>query len=146
MKAGVDYVGVSTSFYCHDGKGNILFHKRSKNCRDEIGVWDCGGGQLEYGLSLEENVLKEVKEEYGCEGKIEKQLPAITLFRKNKEGQKTHWIVIPFIILVDKREVKNNDPEKIETVEWHTINDLPHPLHPGFVKTVEIAKPFFLPS
>ncbi len=143
MKTGVDCIGISTSFYCHDGKGNFLFHRRSNNCRDEVGVWDCGGGQLEYGLSLETNVLKEVREEYGCVGKVEKQLPAITLFRKNKEGQNTHWIVVPFIIRVERSEVKNNDPEKIEKIEWHSLNNLPHPLHPGFIKTIETHRSLF---
>ena len=79
MKTGVDHVSIGTSFYCYDGKGNWLLHKRSKNCHDEVGVWDSGGGKLEFGLTLEENVLKEIKEEYGCDAIIERQLPAITL-------------------------------------------------------------------
>lgn len=43
-------------------------------------MWDPGSGQLELGLTLEENVLKECKEEYGCKGIIQEQLPA-------------HWLV-----------------------------------------------------
>ncbi len=44
MEKGIDYIGVASVFYCSDGKDNILLHKRSRNCRDEIGRWDCGGG------------------------------------------------------------------------------------------------------
>ena len=53
MKPGIDYIGVSTPFYCHDGQGNFLFHKRSQKCRDEQGRWDTGSGKLEFGLTVE---------------------------------------------------------------------------------------------
>jgi len=144
MKIGVDCIGVSTSFYCHDGRGNFLFNKRSAKCRDEVGTWDCGGGKLEYGLTLEENALKEVGEEYGCTGKIETELSAITLLRKNREGQDTHWVIVPFIIRVDPSQVKNGDPEKIDEIKWFRMDDLPSPLHSGFRKTFEANKDFFV--
>lgn len=88
-KIGIDYVGISTPFYCNDGKGNFLLHKRSKNCRDEVRRWDPGSGKLEFGLSLEDNLLKEIKEEYGCDGKIQERLPAHDIFRVIN-GVKTH--------------------------------------------------------
>jgi ADP-ribose pyrophosphatase YjhB (NUDIX family) len=40
-------------------------HCRSKNCRDEQGCWDCGGGSMEFGETFEETVKREVEEEYG---------------------------------------------------------------------------------
>ncbi|MEI7709419.1 MAG: hypothetical protein WCI76_01755 [bacterium] len=49
MQKGVDYIAVGVSYFCHDGKGNYLMNKRSKNCRDEHGTWDLGGGGLEIG-------------------------------------------------------------------------------------------------
>src|SRR5690349_10561187 len=64
LKRGVDYIGVSCVFFCHDGKGNYLLNKRSNKCRDEIGNWDPGGGALEFGERPEEAVRREIKEEY----------------------------------------------------------------------------------
>lgn len=64
MKQGFDYVGVTVVFYCHDGKRNLLLYKRSQNCRDEKGRWDCGGGAVKFGESFEQAVRREVKEEY----------------------------------------------------------------------------------
>lgn len=143
---GIDCIGVSTSFYCHDGKGRWLLHKRSEKCRDEKGVWDSGGGELEFGLTLEENVLKEIREEYGCEVIIQQELPAITLLRTSSEGAKTHWIVVPFILLVSKSEVQHikiGDNEKIVELGWFTFNNLPQPLHSGFQKTTQLYKNIF---
>ena len=64
-KRGVDYIGVVCCFFCHDGNGKLLMHKRSKNCRDEIGVWDCGGGAMEFGEDFEQAARREIGEEYG---------------------------------------------------------------------------------
>ncbi len=117
MNIGIDFIGVTTPFYCNDGKGNFLLHKRSIECRDEQGRWDTGSGKLEFGLALEENVLKEVFEEYGCVGEIQERLPAHDIFR-DQSGVKTHWVAVPFFIKVNRDEAKNNEPEKIDEIGW----------------------------
>lgn len=142
MKAGEDYIAISTPFYCNDGKGNFLLHKRSKNCRDEQGKWDPGGGKLEFGLTPEENVLKEVKEEYGCKGVIQKSILPHTILRTNN-GKKTHWVVFPFFIKVKKNEVKINEPDKIDELGWFKLTNLPKPLHSGFNWTFKHYKIYF---
>jgi 8-oxo-dGTP pyrophosphatase MutT (NUDIX family) len=142
MKIGVDFVGITTPFYCHDGNGNILMHKRTEACRDEHGRWDTGSGKLEFDLSLEENVLQEVLEEYGCTGEIIGRLPAHDIFRDH-EGQKTHWIAVPFFIKVNPQEVKNGEPHKIEEIKWFSIKELPDPLHTGFAQTFNKYKTDF---
>lgn len=138
----MDYVGISTPFYCNDGKGRLLLHKRSKNCRDEHGRWDPGSGKLEFGLTPEDNVLKEVREEYGCKGIIQKRLPAHSIFRTHNR-KKTHWLAIPFFVLVNPKKVKNNDPAKIDEIEWFKLNALPKPLHTGFQFTLKHYKDHF---
>ncbi len=135
MKIGKDYIGVSTPFYCTDGRGRILLHRRSKKCRDEQGRWDTGSGQLELGHTLQENVLKEVREEYGCKGAIIEQLPAVSLIRQH-EGKPTYWVAVPFIIRVNPAEVRNNEPEKIDELRWFDFKKLPTPLHTGLTQTL----------
>ena len=142
MKIGEDYVGISTPFYCNDGKGNFLLHKRSKNCRDEQGKWDPGGGKLEFGLTPEKNVLKEIKEEYGCGGKIQKSLPPHTIIRTNN-GKKTHWIIFPFFVKVDKNKVIVGEPNKMDEIGWYKLNKLPKPLHSGFKFTFKHYRKYF---
>ncbi len=142
MKVGIDYIGVTTPFYCNDGRGNFLLHKRSAKCRDEQGAWDPGGGQVEFGETLEQSVLREVQEEYGCKGEIQEQLPAHSVLRLH-DGKKTHWLAIPFFILVPRDKVKNTDPEKIEELNWFRFDNLPSPLHTGFQYSYKHYKEYF---
>jgi ADP-ribose pyrophosphatase YjhB (NUDIX family) len=143
MKIGFDFVGITTPFYCHDGKGRLLMHKRTKECRDEHEKWDTGSGKLELNLSLEENVLQEVLEEYGCKGEVEEQLPAHDIFRE-QEGVRTHWVAVPFFVKVNPDEVKIGEPHKMSEIGWFSINDLPTPLHSGFLQTFNKYKEYFI--
>ena len=142
MRPGFHFVGVTTPFYCNDGKGNFLFNKRSVKCRDFHGFWDVGAGKLEFGQTPEENVLREVKEEYGCAGKIQEKLPYFTSIRE-WEGKKTHWMATPFFVLVDPEEVQINDPEKIDALEWFKLNELPDAVHPAFIEFLEMHPKVF---
>ncbi len=139
MQKGIDYIGVGISFICHDGKGNYLMSKRSKNCRDEHGKWDFGGGSVDFGFTLEETVLKEVKEEYGVRPIFYKILGPKDVFRKQK-GKKTHWISTDFLVLVDREKVKNNEPHKFDEIGWFKLNKLPKSLHPGALITLKKFK------
>jgi 8-oxo-dGTP diphosphatase len=129
MIKGVDFTGVTTAFYCHDGQGNLLMHKRSQNCRDEQGNWDAGSGSLEFGLTPEENLKKEVKEEYCADVKDLKLLGIRSIHRKLADGTPTHWIAFEYLVLVDRYQVKNGEPESVDELRWFTIDSLPEPLH-----------------
>ncbi len=142
MQTGVDYIGITTPFYCNDGQGNFLLHKRSVRTRDEHGCWDPGSGKLEFGLTPEENVLKEVFEEYGCRGEIQSALPVHSIFRE-WNGKKTHWLAIPFFVKINPEEVKNNEPEKIDEIGWFKLDNLPKPLHTGFKYSYTTYKEYF---
>ena len=128
MKKGEDHIGVSVIYWCHDGQGNVLMHKRSKNCRDEHGCWDCGGGALEFGEKVEDNIKKEIAEEYGTDV-LKYDFLGYRDVHREHEGKKTHWVALDFKVLIDRAKVKNGEPHKFETVEWFKMNALPNPLH-----------------
>ncbi|EKD90742.1 MAG: hypothetical protein ACD_30C00092G0010 [uncultured bacterium] len=139
LKKGVDYIGVTCVFFCHDGRGRFLLHKRSKLCQDEQGNWDAGGGSLEHGEEFEEGVRREIKEEY-CTTVLDlKYLGAHNVLRKNK-GKKTHWIALIFVARVDAKKVKIGEPKYMDEIGWFTKDNLPTPLHtqhPRFWPLVE---------
>jgi 8-oxo-dGTP pyrophosphatase MutT (NUDIX family) len=139
MKKGVDYTGITIVYFCHDGHGNYLFSKRGKNCRDEQGTWDQGGGGLEFGDTVENTLRKEIKEEYCTDVLNYEFLGYLDVHREN-EGVKTHWLALDFKVLVDRDKVKNGEPHKFDEIGWFKLNNLPTPLHSQTPKRFEMYK------
>ena len=139
MKQGIDYIGITCVFYCHDGKGNLLLHKRSQKCRDEKGRWDCGGGAMKFGETFEQTVRREVQEEYKSKIKKLKFVGINNVIRKN-ENKKTHWIAILFAAELDPKKVKIGVPEKMDEINWFKPNKLPKPLHSMYLTHLQYVK------
>lgn len=139
MKKGVDFIGVNVVFYCHDGKGNLLLNKRSKNCRDEIGCWDVGGGAMNFGESFEEAVRREIKEEY-CVDAIKLNYLGVNNVIRWHKGKKTHWVAVLFAAKIDPRKTKIGDPYKMEALGWYSLDNLPDPLHSMFHAHLNFVK------
>lgn len=139
LKRGVDYIGVTVVFYCHDGAGRLLLHKRSDRCRDECGRWDVGGGSMEFGETFEEAVRREVREEYGVEP-IAVVHAATTNVLRVHEGRPTHWVANIFAVRVPEG-ARICDAEKMDAIGWFMPDALPEPLHSCFHRHFEHVRP-----
>lgn len=116
-----------------------MLNKRSQDCRDEKGRWDCGGGAIEFGESWEQAAIREIKEEYCCE--IEKlDFVGVNNVLRIHEGKKTHWIAIIFAAKVDPKKVKIGDKKKIDEIDWFKPNNLPKLLHSMYLTHLEFVK------
>ena len=135
MIKGIDYPGISVVFFCHDGKGNYLLAKRGRNCRDECGRWDTGGGGVEFGENIESVLKQEVKQEYGAEI-IKHEFLGFRDIHRQQKRVKTHWVALDFKVLVDPLQVKNGEPHKFDEIGWFKLNSLPNPLHSQLPKAV----------
>lgn len=138
LRRGVDYIGISASFIVHDGKGNVLLQKRGVGARDENGMWDVGGGAIEFGESIEEAVRREIQEELCCEPIDIKFLKVYDAFREHN-GVKTHWVAVMHSVQVDPGVVRIGEPDKIDELAWFKSDNLPSPLHSQFWKSYQIA-------
>ncbi|HEY4963724.1 MAG TPA: NUDIX domain-containing protein [Candidatus Saccharimonadales bacterium] len=139
MKIGNSYIGVTMCFVVHDGQKNLLLQKRSKNCRDEQGRWDIGGGALEFGESWEAAVRREISEE--LDAKIIKLdfLKAFNALR-NENNLPSHWVALVYAVQVEPKSVKINEPDKIDEIGWFRLNKLPKPLHSMIGHALETAE------
>lgn len=128
MEPGLDYIGVNVGFICHDGNGKVLLHLRSDTCRDEHNTWDAGGGQVEFGETLRDALMREVREEYGCEPLEVRHIAQLDLLREHV-GKKTHWLANIFAVRVDPEQVRVMEPDRNLGNQWYTLDGLPEPLH-----------------
>ncbi|MFC1741194.1 NUDIX domain-containing protein [Nanoarchaeota archaeon] len=128
MKKGIDYTGISVVYLCHDGAGNFLLNKRSPNCRDEHGRWDCGGGGLEFGHKVIDTLKKEISEEF-CADVLDHEFLGYRDVHREHEGNKTHWLAVDFKVLIDRSGVQNGEPHKFSEVGWFRWGEFPENLH-----------------
>lgn len=139
MQKGIDYPGITVVYFCHDGKGNVLFAKRSQNARDEQGNWDIGGGGVDFGDTVEDTLRREIAEEY-CTDVLEYEFLGYRDVFREQNGKKTHWLAIEFKVLVDRAKVKIGEPHKFDDLQWFTLDNLPNPVHSKFPNFLEKYK------
>ena len=128
MKLGIDCVGVSAVYFCHDSSGKFLMAKRSLNARDEHGKWDIGGGGLDFNETVESTLKKEIREEY-CTDVLSFEFLGYRDIQRTYQGKKTHWVALDFKVLIDPKKVSIGEPEKFSDIGWFTFDSLPDDLH-----------------
>ncbi|MBI4895050.1 MAG: NUDIX domain-containing protein [Candidatus Aenigmarchaeota archaeon] len=139
LKRGVDFIGVSIIYFCHDGKGNFLMAKRNNNTTDEHGRWDIGGGKLEFGDSVENTLRREIIEEY-CTDVISFEFLGYRDVHRIHNDKKTHWIGLDFKVLIDPNKVKIGEPNKFDQIGWFTLKNIPENIHSQLPKFFELYK------
>src|ERR1051326_3270414 len=125
---GKEFIGNSVVYFCHDGQGRVLMHKRGAQAPDEQGKWDIGAGGIEFGDTAEQTLRKEIKEEYSCDV-LDFEFLGYRDVVRNQNGQQTHWVTLDFKVLVDPAQVKNGEPHKFDAVDWFTLNTMPAQKH-----------------
>ena len=81
------------------------------------------GGHVEFGESLIEAVQREAMEELGISLKNVKFLVCSNIRKYNK-----HYIDISFTAEIKSGTPKIMEPDKIASLGWYDLNDLPSPL------------------
>ena len=136
MNKGFDFIGIAVVYFCHDGQGNVLFAKRSQNARDEKGIWDIGGGGVEFGETVDQTLKKEIKEEYNADV-LSYEFLGFRDVHRSHEGKQTHWIALDFKVLIDRANVKIGEPHKFDDIKWFTLENLPTSQHSQFPEFLE---------
>lgn len=137
---GYSFTGIATAFQCYSNDGKILLAKRGQGARDERGTWDNGAGGLKWGLSLIENVKREVLEEYNAVPLNIEFWGYRDNFRTDRNGDNTHWLGMDFGVLIDPKQVKIIDHQAVEKIAWFKNGELPSPLHSEMTRIFEMYK------
>ncbi len=120
MRKGKDYIGIGIGAIILNKKGQILLIQRGKKSKNEVGLWGFPGGALEFGETIEEAIIREVKEELGVAIKPLKKLAAVNHRIPN---EKQHWIAVPYICQLVSGRPKILEVNKIAAIKWLTIKE-----------------------
>lgn len=117
---GIDVPGI--------GVGGIIINNNKilllkRKLEPEIDSWCYPGGRLEFGETLEDAVIREIKEEVNLKVIILKYIGY-----GNQITENYHWVNHTFITQVINGVEKNIDTAAHSDMQWFDINDLPENL------------------
>ncbi len=126
MRKGIDYIGVSVGALFTNKRGEIFLSKRSKHARNQKGCWETPGGAVDFGEKREDAIKREMKEEFGIDIEIIKELQTIDeLLLKEKQ----HWVATIYTARIrGNRKPKILEPQKCDAIGWFSLDKLPSPL------------------
>jgi len=115
---------VAVGAVIEDGQGRVLLVKHVKE-RGGFwqGKWICPGGELGFGETIEEGIMREVREETNLE--IELTVPLVPFERIVKEGGQTtlHVVYIDYLARLTGGELK--PASDVGQAVWVRKEDLP---------------------
>lgn len=105
-------------------EGKVLMGKRNDPYNPEFhGVWEFPGGCVEIGESVEENIVREIKEEMGYTVEIIGQLPFVWPKARVTETYSYQVYLIPVVCRIVGGDGKHSDHE-MQEVQWHAPDDI----------------------
>lgn len=121
---GSKHIVVPCAFILKDGK--LLMSLRNDPHRPEYHEhWEFPGGGVEYGESMEENIIREVKEEVGLNVEVIKLLQHIQVERQSfPNGFSYQVYLVPYVCrIVDGGEPTLSDEETLG-VKWFELDEV----------------------
>ncbi|MED4727834.1 NUDIX domain-containing protein [Aneurinibacillus migulanus] len=103
-----------------DENNCILLVLRKKS--PEAGCWSLPGGKVEYMETVENAVIREIKEELGIDIAIERLL---CVTNHIVQSESVHWVAPTFVAHIANGKVQNKEPHALQEVQWFPIDDVP---------------------
>ncbi|MBR0451278.1 MAG: GNAT family N-acetyltransferase [Oscillospiraceae bacterium] len=110
-------------------EGKVLLGHRSATRKDTGGIfepdtWTVPGGKQEFGETMFEGAVREVREETGLE------LSDLRLFSASDDVQPDrHYVTLQFIACTESGEPKVMESDKEDDWRWFSLDDLPSNLY-----------------
>ncbi|MDQ0208638.1 NUDIX domain-containing protein [Alkalicoccobacillus murimartini] len=103
-----------------DQDKNILLVKRKRS--PEAGCWSLPGGKVDYMETIENAVVREIKEELNIDITVKELLCVTNHIIKSED---IHYVAPTFLAEITRGTVHNMEPQALESVQWFSIKDIP---------------------
>lgn len=120
-KRGIDFIGVGVGALIVDPEGKFLLARRGWKAKNEQGKWEFPGGTIEFGDTMSDTIVRELKEELDIEIELLEHLPPIDHIIP-EEGQ--HWVTSGFISRIVSGEPRIVENEKCEEIGWFSLEEI----------------------
>lgn len=117
---GIDYVGLGVGALIFNDQYQLLLTKRGPKAKNEVGKWEIPGGGVEFGESLKEAVVREIKEELGITIQVVELLQVADHIIPD---EKQHWISPTFICKIISGQPSILEPEKCDQIGWFSLQE-----------------------
>lgn len=127
-----DYSSVGILIVARDTNKFLMLHR----VNPPAGTWSALAGGMEKGEDPIETVKREISEEIGLDPSL---VEGIRIVGTSSAMGHLHYVMVGFVdkpFRVPKLKKDENDK-----YGWFTVDDLPSPLHPGFLKSLDMIKP-----
>jgi 8-oxo-dGTP diphosphatase len=119
--SGKDYIGVGVGALIINEQNEVLLLLRKKS--PEADCWSIPGGSVKMFETIEDAIIREVKEELNVDIKIIKLLGVTNHIM---EQEKSHWLSPAFLVqIIENQTPLNAEPDSHQDLKWFSINKLP---------------------
>jgi mutator protein MutT len=125
LRRGIDYIGVGVGAVIVDDEGRLFLARRGPRATNERGLWEFPVGSVEYGETLAEALVREMREEYGIEIAVGDLLDVVDHILP-EEGQ--HWVSPTYLCTILSGEPQIREPTKCSETAWFYPDGMPDDL------------------
>lgn len=113
-------IDIAAGLICSQGR--LLLGKRSGSRKAYPGVWDLPGGHVETGETVEQALVRELREELGVSSVEWRQLAVLHAPAMAGESGDTLRVYV-FLVTAWRGEPRNVLPDEHDEVAWLTLDD-----------------------
>ncbi|MEY9974047.1 8-oxo-dGTP diphosphatase [Lysinibacillus sp. RC46] len=88
----------------------------------EAGCWSLPGGKVDYMETIENAIIREIKEELGVDIDI---TGLVCVTNHIIQTENIHYVAPTFAARITNGEVRNREPHALEKVHWFSIDEIP---------------------
>jgi 8-oxo-dGTP diphosphatase len=122
MNKGIEYIGVGVGAIIFNKEGKVFLAKRGAEARNEKHRWEFPGGSVEFGETLENALVREIREEYGF---IVEVVQLLDVVNHILQEEKQHWVSPSYLCRYKNGKPCIKEPHKCEEIGWFDIGAIP---------------------